>query len=300
MLLAVALVYGASCSHAQSPGEASAAKSQAQYRIEQVQRGVYRFVAGHYRSVFLVTDRSIVVTDPIDAQAAEWLKAELARRFEQPVRYVIYSHSHTDHTYGGQVFAEPGVTFISHRLARRALVRTRAKTHLPDIVFDESMTLHVDGRQVALEYHGPNNGRGSISMYFEEADVMFVVDWIVVGRLPYKDLPGYDLPGMLDSTREILERDFEVFVGGHADIGTKADVRRYLSYLEALHDGVLEGMQAGRSLAAIKREVDLSEYADLKMFEEWRGLNIEGVYRALRDDSYLLRRPDVRQPESAD
>ena len=56
----------------------------------------------HY-SVFLVTPDGVIVTDPINAEAATWLEAEIARRFDQPVKYLILSHDHRDHSAGGEL-----------------------------------------------------------------------------------------------------------------------------------------------------------------------------------------------------
>jgi len=266
------------------------------YKIEPVKDNVYMFSAGHYRSAFMVTDEGIVVTDPCGKEAAAWLKAELAKRFNQPIRYVIYSHSHPDHAYGGEAFDGPDVTFISHRLARENWLMTKAKVRMPTIVFDDELTLYLGGSEVTLRYHGVNNGRGSISMLFGPAKLLHVVDWIVVGRMPYKDLQGYDIEGMIASTREVLAYDFDAFIGGHAEAGNKDDVRRYLSYIESLYTQVRDGMLAGKDLPTLQKDITLEEFKDLPRFNEWRATNIEGVYHNLRDQSYLLMRPDVPKP----
>jgi diguanylate cyclase (GGDEF)-like protein/PAS domain S-box-containing protein len=132
----------------------------------------------------------------------------------------------------------------------------------------------------------------------EPAGVLHVVDWITLGRLPWKDLQGYDINGMINSTHDVLDMDFAVFVGGHGDVGSKQDVRRYLGYLEALYGEVRDGMLAGMDLRTLQRSIHLEKYRDLKMHREWLPLNIEGVYRTLADQSYLLMRPDVKQPSS--
>lgn len=258
-----------------------------EFFIEQMKGDLYRFTAGHYRSVFLVTEEGILLTDPISKEAATWLKRELEMRFDVPVRYVVYSHNHIDHVYGGNVFADEGVVFISHRLAREDLVRTKADTKIPDLVFDEEMTIFLGDQEVRLTYHGTNNGRGSVSMKFDPLNVLFVVDWIVLGRMPYKDLKGYDIQGMIDSTREVLGMDFDLLIGGHAEEGTKEDVERYLSYLEAVYDAVLNGMREGKSLEEMKKEIRLDDFSDLKNYDEWLPSNIEGVYRTLNDQSYI-------------
>ena len=263
------------------------------YYITQIKDNLYRYSSDTHHAVFVVTDEGIALTDPFSYQAATWLKQELKTRFNKPVRYVIYSHSHHDHIYGGQVFDEPEVTFISHQWARDDLLATQANTTIPNLVFNDEMTLHLGDTAIHLRYHGPNNGRGSISMNFMPQRVLHVVDWVVLGRMPYKNLPGYDIRGMINSTKDVLTMDFDLFVGGHAEMGNKQAIHRYLDYIEQLYAAVLTGMQQGKSLETLQQEIRLDEFNHLAMYEEWLPMNIEGVYQDLIDQSYLHLRPDL-------
>ena len=74
---------------------------------------LYRAHNGNWYTIFLVTPAGIILGDPISLDFATWLKNELDSRFHQPVRYVIYSHSHFDHAAGGHVFADTA-TFVAH------------------------------------------------------------------------------------------------------------------------------------------------------------------------------------------
>lgn len=275
----------------------SAAQSD-RYAIQPVADGLYRVTSGSHHAMYWVTDDGIVVLDTIDRDTALWLKGELAKRHDQPVRHVIYSHNHYDHVYGGEVFDAPGTVFIAHELARQDLVRTKAKTRIPELTFTDELSLHLGGEELRLRYHGTNNGRGSVSMHFVDQRVMFVVDWIVLGRMPYQDLPGYDIEGMITSTKEVLAlADWDTLVGGHARIGDRGDVRRYLAYLEALYAAVRDGMLAGKSLETLQQEIRLDEFSDLANYEQWLPLNIAGVYRTLADQSYLPNRTVSEQRE---
>lgn len=264
-----------------------------EYAIEEVRPDIYRYTAGSYRSLFWVTEDGIVVMDTLSTEAATRLKAELDARFDVPVRYVIYSHSHYDHSYGGEVFDEPGVTFISHDLARQSMEISGAQTVLADLTFDDEMSLTLGDETLHLQYHGQNNGAGSVSMLFEEAGLLYVVDWIVVGRMPWTNLEGYDIEGMILSTRDILAMDWDVFVGGHASIGDREGVEHYLGYIEALHAAVRDGMLVGKSLETLQAEIELPEYSDLLNYDAWLADNIGGVYRMLADQNYILKRPEV-------
>ena len=265
----------------------------ADYRIEKVSGNVYRFIDDRHRSVFAVTEAGIIATDPMNEAAAEWLKKELEMRFDKPVRYVIYSHNHSDHVYGARVFEAPGVDVIAHELARQDLIRTRAATVTPNLTFDDEMTVTLGETTVQLRYHGPNDGRGSISMHFMPANVVFVVDWIVIGRMPWQKLWSYDIQGMINSTRDVLELDFDFFVGGHADVGDKADVRQYLAYLEALYSAVVDGIQQGLSLEELQSEIRLDDYRHFANYKQWLPLNVEGVYERLMEESGMGWRPDI-------
>ena len=99
---------------------ATAQRQQPERAITNITGDLYRFQNGGHFSVFLVTPDGVIATDPINRPAAEWLKARIAERFGQPVKYVIYSHHHGDHVSGGEVFADTA-TFIGHENMLAAL-----------------------------------------------------------------------------------------------------------------------------------------------------------------------------------
>ena len=99
----------------------SAQESAANQRtISKVTDNLYQFRNNFHSTVFLVTPEGIVLADPINNDAAKWLKDELDKRFDVPVKYVIYSHYHGDHVSGGAVFSETA-TFVAHERTSRLL-----------------------------------------------------------------------------------------------------------------------------------------------------------------------------------
>ena len=68
--------------------------------ISNISGDLYRFQNNNHYSVFLVTDEGIIVTDPISKEAATWLNDQLKKRFNKPVKYLVYSHDHADHISG--------------------------------------------------------------------------------------------------------------------------------------------------------------------------------------------------------
>jgi len=92
---------------------AQAQPSRTQREIVHVAGDVYRANNGNWWAIFMVTPEGIVLGDPINVQFATWLKSELDARFDVPVRYVVYSHSHWDHAEGGALFADTAL-FVAH------------------------------------------------------------------------------------------------------------------------------------------------------------------------------------------
>ena len=264
--------------------------AESERKIVKVRDGIYRATSGNYHSLVWDTSQGLIVVDPISKETAAWLNVELETRFNKPIRYLIYSHNHPDHSLGGELLGDSNTITVSHQYAAEDMEWTKLDTRLPELTFEKSLELQIDGETLKLRHHGPNNGRGSISFHFQKSRVLFVVDWVVLGRMPYKNLPGYDIHGMIRSTQDVLDLDWDLFVGGHADIGDRKGVERYLSYLRTLYARVRDGMLAGQTLDELKKTLLLSEFRDLRMFEEWRPLNIEGVYRTLESESYLLTR----------
>ena len=73
---------------------------------------VYRFQNKFHFSVFTITGNGVVVTDPINAEAAAWLRTEIGKLTDQPITHLVYSHSHGDHASGGAAFGDvPNVAF---------------------------------------------------------------------------------------------------------------------------------------------------------------------------------------------
>jgi glyoxylase-like metal-dependent hydrolase (beta-lactamase superfamily II) len=83
-----------------------------------------------YLSVFMVTPEGIVLVEPVGTDMANWLKGELAQRFNVPVKYVIYSHHHWDHGSGGSVWADTA-RLIGHENMLARLAMPPASTPLP-------------------------------------------------------------------------------------------------------------------------------------------------------------------------
>ncbi len=158
-------------------GPAALAQDTPNRSITQIAGDLYRFQNNSHFSVFYVTEEGIIVTDPINADAAEWLKEELANRFPgTPIRYLIYSHDHADHISGGEVFDDDTTMVVAHANAVTHIVGESRPTAVPEITFTDRMTIQLGGKEVELIHLGRNHSDNSIVMRFPAERAVFAVD----------------------------------------------------------------------------------------------------------------------------
>ncbi len=126
------------------------------FSINHISGDVYRAMVDNHGTVFLVTSEGIILADPISPGMAEWLKEEFGRRFDVPVRYVVYSHYHWDHASGGDVFADTAL-FVGHSNMLTHLAMPPASTTLSDVVgqYAPFAALDADGNGLVEEGEVP-------------------------------------------------------------------------------------------------------------------------------------------------
>ncbi|MGH7359832.1 MAG: MBL fold metallo-hydrolase, partial [Candidatus Rokuibacteriota bacterium] len=207
---------------------------------------VHRFRNNFHYSVLAATPDGVICTDPINADAARWLKGEVAQRFGKPIRYVVYSHDHADHISGGEVLADTA-QIVAHENARRTIVAEKRPTAVPQITLSDRMTLELGGTTLELSYVGRNHSDNSLVMRFPKERVLFAVDWIPVKAVGFRDWPDAYIQDWIESLRRVEAMDFDQLVPGHGPIGTKADVRAFREYMEELHAEVSRLVREGKT-----------------------------------------------------
>lgn len=244
---------------------------------------VYVFRHQFHQSIFVITPKGVIVTDPINLDAATWLKAEIKKLSDQPVRYVIYSHDHADHITGGTAFSETA-TFVSHWAARREILSgSRSETPVPDVTFTDRMFIDLGGKHVELIYTGRNHSDNSLVVLLPQNKLLFAVDFIPVETVAYRTMRNDYPDDWIESLKRVEQFDFEILVPGHGKIGKKEHVQRFRGYLEDLRAAVQGQIQKGASLEEAKRSVQLPKYEQWQRYAEWFPENVEGMYRYLSE-----------------
>ena len=272
---------------AQTPAAAPAAQA-AVREITRIAGEVCRFRNNGHFSVFAVTPAGIIATDPINAEAATWLKDEMKKRWpDKAIKFVVYSHDHADHISGGEVWADTA-TVIAQDNAKAAIIGEKRPTAVPQVTFSDRATIELGGTVMELSYVGRNHSNNSLVMRFPKEKIVFAVDFIPVKGVAFRDFPDAYLDEWIDSLHKVEVMEFDILAPGHGPLGNKADVTAFRNYLEDLRAQVLAAARAGKTLEETKKLVDLSKYKDWSGYEQMSQLNIEGVYRLVQ----ATRRPN--------
>jgi len=238
-------------------------------------------------SAFIVTPEGIILTDPITQQTARWIRSELDRRFNVPVKYVIYSHHHDDHAPGAEFF--PEATIVAHENVVAALAAEPDNPALPPhLTFSDRATITLGGKSVNLIYIGKSHTDNLIVVHYPDERAVLAVDSLWIDRVGYNDL-GHNsyFPDWVDALKLIEAIDFDILLVAHGhygkasgfgSVGTHDDVVEFRQYFEALNDAVAAAKREGLTLEQAVESIDLPQFSHMDMYEQWFKLNVKGVY----------------------
>jgi glyoxylase-like metal-dependent hydrolase (beta-lactamase superfamily II) len=258
-------------------------------KLEDLGNGLYAFQFGPYRTIFLVSDEGIIAFDPLNAKAAAAARAEMRRITDQPVRYVLYSHSHWDHATGGQIYKDEGANFVGQERCLANMKETpKADVIWPDITYKDhyKLTLGKTRQQTAEAfYFGPSHDDCLVVFLIRPANKLFVVDianppggWTMEFNPVESDVYMWNLVNYLRQVEELARREnITTFIGGHISTMRDASGRMTLAptegpvsagvtekreMWETLIGAVRTGMAEGIDASEIPAKLDRSGFKD--------------------------------------
>lgn len=252
--------------------------------LDQVNGNLYRHTTGAGLAVHsgfvLITKEGALVIDPAMTCTATWLRDEIKRRFNVPVAYVVYTHAHTDHISGAQVFQKDGAIVVANQRALEPIIGEKLPTAVPDRVFDKDMKITLGGETVLLHRVAASHSDSMIQVLFPAYKALQCTDVCEGKSMPYNDFLDFYYDGWIETLDWVLQQDVDVIDIGHYSPATKADIAAERAYMVDLHQQVLDLARAGQSWDQLYRNVHFNDETKKWIgFDTMKTLNIMGMYR---------------------
>jgi cyclase len=244
------------------------------FTVKKVAEGVYAAIGADggkagSNAGFVVGSNGVLVIDTFEEVGpARDLLAEIRKITNLPVRFVVNTHYHLDHTGGNAVFAQAGATILAQRNLRgwlrtenlkffrdpkpeqRAMVEALV---LPDMVYTDAVDIYLGTRQIQVRYMLGHTGGDSV-VTVPDADVVFAGDLVWQKHLP--NLIDATTSDWVKTLEKLLaDHPSGTFISGHGDVATPADVRDFHDYLVMLREAVAKAQASGKTDQALVNTV---------------------------------------------
>ena len=229
----------------------------------------------------LLVDAGITASRPQITEALDTLSPD-------PVKHLINSHWHFDHTDGNEWLHSIGAEITAHENTRKHLsITTQVEDWnftfppapaeaLPTKLFNSEQTLYVNGATLSLEYYSPAHTDSDISVHFTDDDIIHVADTLWNGHFPFIDYStGGSIDGMIRAADANVAKvtDKTIVISGHGSIGNKSQLIEFRDLLASVRDEVSRLKKQGKSLDEVVAAKPTADY-DAK----WGGFVVDGNF----------------------
>lgn len=228
----------------------------------------------------LVTDEGVVLIDDKFERNAPEILAKVKSLTDKPVRYVLNTHHHGDHTGGNAALMAEGIEIVAQENARANIVRNN-QPGAPHLSFEEQINLHLGDREVRALYFGRSHTNGDAVIYFPQLRAIHTGDMFVRGA-PFID---YDNGGSAlewdDTLNSVLQLEFDKVIPGHGAVGARDDLIQWKEDFETYRQRIGDLSRAGKKPEDAETELDMSD-VDGWSIGGLQMRSMPGLFRELR------------------
>ena len=236
--------------------------SKVEIKAEKAADGVYMLTgAGGNIGLSVGKDGAYVIDDQF-APLSDKILAAVKAISPDPVRFVINTHWHGDHTGGNENMGRTGAILVAHENVRKRMsveqfnatfdrkTPPSPEAALPVVTFTDAVTFHWNGDEIRVTHVAPAHTDGDAYIRFVKADVVHMGDLLFNGSYPFIDVSsGGRIDGYVSAADEVLAATGEKtrFIPGHGPLATRADLQAFRDVLKALRDRIAKLKSEGKS-----------------------------------------------------
>jgi cyclase len=246
--------------------------SKVEMKVQKIAGSVYMLQGAGGNIGASVGEDGIVIVDDEFLPLAEKIEAALKGIADKPVKVVLNTHWHGDHTGSNPHFGEKAPIVAQENVRKRLAsggktrfgeTKPAAKTALPIITFEENVSVHLNGEDIRAIHFPNGHTDGDSVIFFKQSNVVHMGDDFFNGMYPFIDIDsGGSVQGMIAGDEKVLAEvpDDVKIIPGHGELATKDDLRKFITMLKETSAAVAAGIKKGKTVEQLKQEKVLAKW----------------------------------------
>ncbi len=272
--------------------------SKVEITSEKLSENIYVLFGSGGNIGLVVGKENAYIIDDQFAPLTEKILAHIKTLTDKPVKWVLNTHWHGDHTGGNENLANQGAVLVAHENVRKRMSTRQDRgggrisepspeAALPVITFNDKMTLYLDNGNTMHAMHvNDAHTDGDSYYYFPQDNVLHMGDNFFAGSYPYIDLSsGGDIDGLISNVTMALGMidDDTKIIPGHGTVASKSDLQSYQNVIVELRKRVVKARAEGNSLEQAQK---------MNLSKEWDATHGQGYINADRIIEFIYKSAD--------
>jgi glyoxylase-like metal-dependent hydrolase (beta-lactamase superfamily II) len=252
--------------------------SKVEIQAQKLSDSVYMLTGAGGNIGLSIGDDAVVMVDDQFAPLTDKIKQAIGKLTPKPVKFLVNTHWHFDHTGGNENFGAAGAAIVAHENVRKRMsvestieflgmkFKAEPRAALPSITFARDTTFNVNGDELYVLHVANAHTDGDSIVHFRKSNVIHMGDTFFNKLYPFIDSSsGGSVDGVIANADRVLKiaGDDTKIIPGHGPLATKADLKAYRDMLAAISGRIKKQVKAGKTLAQVIDSKPTSEFDEV-------------------------------------